>query len=113
MQSATERVRVGLPEIWAVLRVETRGYGSCPTSAHKLFSSGTSSTARRRGALTPWPRVSVIPSPGGYGAGGAHQYERLAEAMSLDRRAALRSASWGIGQVMGFHAQVSGFQTSR
>ena len=30
-------------------------------------------------------------------------------AITLDRRAALRSTSWGIGQVMGFHAESLGY----
>ena len=36
-----------------------------------------------------------------YGAAGAHQYDRLAEAMALDESAALKSASWGMFQLMG------------
>ena len=43
---------------------------------------------------------------------GKYQYERLAAAMVLNRRAALRSASWGIGQVMGFHAETLHMETS-
>src|SRR5262249_14655771 len=49
------------------------------------------------------------PQAGGYGAGGAAQYERLQRALALDRRAALHSASWGIGQLMGFNAQIAGY----
>src|SRR5581483_5777658 len=49
------------------------------------------------------------PQPGGYGPPGAAQYDRLARAIALDRAAALRSASWGLGQVMGFNAQAAGF----
>jgi N-acetylmuramidase len=35
--------------------------------------------------------------------GGEGEYERLHRAMALDRRAALRSASWGAAQIMGFN----------
>ncbi len=49
------------------------------------------------------------PAPGGYGQGGAAQYDRLERAQLLDRGAALRSASWGIGQVMGFNAASAGY----
>lgn len=49
------------------------------------------------------------PSPGGYGAAGEHQYGRLAEAIVLDRTAALQSASWGRYQVMGFNAELCGW----
>jgi hypothetical protein len=44
-----------------------------------------------------------------YGAAGAHQYDRLAEAIALDRTAALQSASWGRFQVMGENFAVCGF----
>jgi N-acetylmuramidase len=44
-----------------------------------------------------------------YGATGAHQYDRLACAIKLDREAALSSASWGGFQVMGFNHASCGF----
>jgi hypothetical protein len=47
--------------------------------------------------------------PGEYGNKGSHQYERLSRALQLDRKAALESASWGIGQVMGFNSALVGF----
>jgi len=45
-----------------------------------------------------------------YGVGGAHQYERLAEAMELDEHAALQSASWGRFQIMGENYAMVGFR---
>ena len=33
--------------------------------------------------------------------GGAGEYERLAEAIALNREAALKSASWGMFQILG------------
>ncbi len=36
-----------------------------------------------------------------YGAAGAHQYDRLEEAIGLDQTAALEAASWGMFQIMG------------
>src|SRR5258708_12741422 len=50
-------------------------------------------------------------SPGGYGPSGAHQYDRLELAIAKDQTAALQSASWGIGQIMGLHFQAAGFQS--
>ncbi len=46
---------------------------------------------------------------GGY-AGGAPEYARLDEALLLDRKAALKSASWGIGQIMGGNYRAAGFR---
>jgi hypothetical protein len=53
------------------------------------------------------PRISSA-APGGY-RGGAREYERLDEAIGLNRTAALASASWGICQVMGYNAKMAGF----
>lgn len=36
-------------------------------------------------------------------------YPRLGLAMKIDRPAALRSASWGMGQIMGFNAKLAGY----
>jgi hypothetical protein len=43
--------------------------------------------------------------------GGQGEYARLAKAMTLDRTAALRSASWGAAQIMGFNHKLAGFDT--
>jgi hypothetical protein len=48
------------------------------------------------------------PVPGGY-LGGAAEYGRLNGASTLDADAALQSASWGIGQLMGFNYGVIGY----
>ena len=44
-----------------------------------------------------------------YGAPGAHQYDRLDEAIELNRRAAMESASWGKFQIMGFNCKAAGY----
>jgi len=105
----TERLGVYAAEIWAVLTVETRGCGFLLDRRPLiLFERHVFSRATRGRFDARAPEVSQ-PDWGGYGAGGAHQYDRLQQAMSLDRTAALRSASWGIGQVMGFHAESVGY----
>lgn len=43
--------------------------------------------------------------------GGQAEYVRLNKAMQLDRTAALKSASWGAGQIMGFNHKLAGFDT--
>lgn len=52
--------------------------------------------------------ASVSGKRGGYKRGAA-EYTRLEEAIGLDREAALKSASWGKFQVMGFNHAVCGF----
>ena len=55
------------------------------------------------------PNISN-PKAGGYGASST-QHERLAEAVKLNRNAALMSASWGKFQIMGFNFALSGFNS--
>lgn len=43
--------------------------------------------------------------------GGQGEYIRLADAMKLDREAALKATSWGGGQIMGFNHKLAGFAT--
>ena len=103
-------LRATSPQVWAVLSVETRGFGFLPDrrpqilfERHKFheLTSGRFSAAH--------PDISN-PHAGGY-AGGAAEYPRLERAISLDRPAALQSASWGLGQVMGFNHKRVGFAT--
>src|SRR5207245_8866810 len=55
---------------------------------------------------------SSQPTAGGYGTAGASQYDRLNAAMQLDQAAALKSTSWGLGQIMGENFEVAGFSTA-
>ncbi len=55
------------------------------------------------------PNVSN-PTPGGYGPSNK-QHARLAEAVKLNREAALMSASWGKFQIMGFNFALCGFNS--
>lgn len=49
------------------------------------------------------------PTPGGYGAAGVYQHEKLGFAAELDHEAALESCSWGLFQIMGFNHERAGF----
>lgn len=42
-------------------------------------------------------------------SGGAGEYDRLAKALALDRSAALKSASWGMFQILGVNHRLAGF----
>jgi hypothetical protein len=100
---------VGAAELWAVIGVETTGCGFLPDRRPKiLFERHVFSRETSHVYDATQADISNRRS-GGYGAAGAPQYERLERAMALDRRAALRSASWGIGQVMGYHAVDLGY----
>lgn len=65
--------------------------------------------------LTPLPVSKTRPDlsnpkPGGY-LGGTREWERLNAAILFDRTAALKSASWGLGQIMGFNHVAAGYST--
>lgn len=93
---------------WAVMTVETRGFGFLSDRRPKiLFERHVFSKRTGRKFDKSHPDISK-PTQGGYGVGGANQYARLARAMSLDRTAALESASWGLGQVMGYNHKQAG-----
>lgn len=106
----TDQMQIRAPELWAVLSVETRGTGFMPDRRpFILYERHVFSKETNRRFDAAHPDISNRQS-GGYGAGGAHQYDRLQRAIALDRQAALDSASWGIGQVMGFNAKIAGYQ---
>ncbi|MDD5170914.1 MAG: N-acetylmuramidase family protein, partial [Syntrophales bacterium] len=103
------RLGTGAAEIWSLLTVETRGCGFLPDRRpFILYERHIFSRETNHKFDLSYPDISNR-APGGYGAGGANQYDRLSRAIDLDRRAALRSASWGIGQVMGFNAEIAGY----
>ncbi len=107
-QSAS-RLGVGLPALWAVMTVETKGCGFIGDRRPQILFERhifRKETGGRFDAVAP---DLSNPAAGGYGATGAFQHDRLLRAIALDRAAALRSTSWGLGQVMGFNAGEAGF----
>jgi len=107
--AVAERLRVFAPEIWAILTVETRGAGFLPDRRPLILFERHVFHRETQGKFSDqFPDVSNE-KPGGYGQGGEAQYDRLARAIRLDRTAALKSASWGIGQVMGNNFAMVGY----
>jgi hypothetical protein len=104
-----ERLRVGLPEIWSVLKVETSGCGFIADRRPQILFERHVFHRETGGRFDAVDADISATTAGGYGASGAHQYDRLGRAIALDRTAALRSSSWGIGQVMGSNATLVGF----
>jgi hypothetical protein len=99
---------VGAAEIWTVVAVETRGCGFLADRRPRILFERHVFHRRTNGAHDATdPSISNAVA-GGY-LGGALEYERLQRAMRLDRDAALKSTSWGLGQVMGFNAMMAGY----
>jgi hypothetical protein len=109
ISEVTDRMQIGGPELWAVVNVETRGCGFLPDRRPAiLYERHIFSRETNHQFDAAHPDISNREA-GGYGAGGAHQYDRLARAIALNRKAALDSVSWGIGQLMGFNAEIAGY----
>lgn len=95
--------------LWAILTVETRGFGFMPDRRPKILFERHVFAKRTGGRYSLGnPDISNA-EPGGYMATGVGEYGRLAKAMVLDRVAALESASWGLGQIMGYNARSIGY----
>jgi N-acetylmuramidase/Putative peptidoglycan binding domain len=107
LASVAGMLGVFAPEVWTVLAVETSGCGFLPDRRPQILYE-RHFFHRLTGGRFDDGDISD-PAPGGYGPGGAHQYDRLAAAIQLDRTAALKSASWGIGQIMGNNFAMAGF----
>jgi len=95
----------------AVCDVESAGSGFLPDKRPRLLFEAHvfgRLTGHRYDAAHPnvsapsWNRAL-------YGAPGAHQYDRLAAAIALDRGAALEAASWGLFQILGLNHAQCGF----
>jgi hypothetical protein len=106
--AACDTLSVHAAELWAILTVETRGCGFLSDRRPLiLFERHYFSRLTKRRFDAQSPDISNK-QWGGY-SGGTREYERLGRAVKLDRTAALRSASWGLGQVMGENFKAAGF----
>src|SRR6266545_1040440 len=108
LDEVTELLGVGPAEIWTVLSVETKGFGYLPDRRPAILFERHLFRKQTGGKFDAAnPNISSS-TTGGY-MGGAKEYDRLAQAIALDRRAALNSASWGIGQILGSNFVAAGF----
>jgi hypothetical protein len=108
---AATGLSVGTAEIAAVFSVETHGAGFLPDRRPQiLFERHIFSRLTGGNYDVTHPDISC-PTAGGYGNSGANQHDRLAQALLLNREAALSSASWGLAQVMGENYRAAGFAT--
>jgi peptidoglycan hydrolase-like protein with peptidoglycan-binding domain len=111
IERAAALIDVSPATLWSVVTVETRGVGFMPDRRpYVLFERHVFS--RRTNGRFDATKPDISGPPGGYGAYGAHQYDRLDAAITCDRQAALESASWGLGQIMGFNARAAGYASA-
>lgn len=106
------QIGVGEDELHAFIDVETRGSGfddkgrpAILFERHKFYEYVP---AAKRDAAVKAGLANK--TPGGYGK-ESDQYPKLLKAIAIDRKAALYSCSWGLGQVMGFNHKLAGYAT--
>jgi N-acetylmuramidase/Putative peptidoglycan binding domain len=117
VRQAAEAINVEYAALRAVIEIEAAGSGFIadgrPTILyeahvfHRLTGGRYVSSRDRHGVA-----LSVaIWNKSLYGAGGAHQWERLEDAAKLDWDAAHQACSWGAGQILGTNHVTAGHPT--
>lgn len=109
------RLGVGEDHIHMFLDVETNGSGFLKNGeVKKLFERHKFHKELKGGDPAKLKRAInaglANPRAGGYGPESA-QRAKIEKAMAIDETAALRSTSWGLGQVMGFNHKAAGYPT--
>jgi N-acetylmuramidase len=115
-QNAMDSLGIDSPTLWAMLHVETRGCGYFASRRPQILFERHIFSRLTQGAWDATAPDVSNPLPGGYGASGDFQYSRLGKAYGLDpsaQDAALKSTSWGLGQVLGLNASSVGYQSVR
>jgi len=113
LEELADIYRINICNLKAVLAVESAGSGfllsePAPSRPKILFE------AHWFYKLTPQPVSKVRPDLStprwnkSLYKGGSAEYSRLEDAVSFDYHNALKSASWGLGQVMGFNFELAG-----
>jgi uncharacterized protein (TIGR02594 family) len=112
-RAAAKRLGVDVAAIKAVAEVEASGSGMLKSGKPKiLFEAHVFSDQTGGKYDKSHPNLS---SPSWnrslYGAAGEHQWSRFERASALDANAAMKSASWGRFQIMGFNHKAAGYAT--
>ena len=109
-EAAAAQLGCDVAVIRAVCAVEAPKGGFLPSGEPTiLFERHQFSKRTGRKFDAGYPHISN-PKPGGY-KGGQAEHLRLAEAVALDRDAAMESTSWGKFQIMGFNYAPAGFES--
>lgn len=118
LDDAAKALNVDKATIRAICEVEASGSGFLPSGRPKILFEGHVFWAELlRVNLNPrdflpanrdilyqkWTKEHYL--------GGTGEYTRLKRAMEIHEAAALKSASWGLFQIMGFNHAVCGFET--
>ncbi|WP_367989242.1 N-acetylmuramidase family protein [Vibrio sp. NTOU-M3] len=109
-EQAAEALSCDVAAVKAVSEVESAGSGFFNNGAPAiLFEAHQFSKYSQHRFDESHPDISSRKWDRSLYVGGEKEYERLQKAMQLDRTAALKSASYGRYQIMGFNHQASGY----
>lgn len=111
--AAASTYDVPVAALKTVIEVEAAGEGFLPDGRPKILFEAHYFSARTRSRYdASHPTISApYPDSRQLYVGGAGEHDRLAEAKVLNESAALESASWGAGQVMGANWRDLGFSS--
>jgi hypothetical protein len=100
---------VDYASLCAVMEVESKGSGFTDGKMVILFEAHHFSKFTRGKHDISHPDISSKTWNRALYKKGAEEYARFEKALSIDRTAALLSASYGLGQIMGFNYKVAGY----
>lgn len=100
-QECLEKLKIEASLLWAIIRVETTGAG---------FNKNRSLVVRFESHKFEKFAGKVAP----YNRGSSQEkvYERINHAANIDQLAAAKATSYGLGQTMGFNAELVGYKTN-
>lgn len=112
-KAAAHSLGVRVEVIKAVAKVESNGLGFFPDGqAVILFEPHIFGKLTNYRYVVSHPHLSRRGwDRKAYGPTGQHQHNKLAQAVALNRDAALMSASWGQFQIMGFNWEACGYRS--
>lgn len=120
LKAAAEVLGVPIAAVRAVNQVESRGSGYLADGRpvilferHVFFRELEKAGVDAQAIASKYPTLCAH-ERGGY-SGGSAEWTRmeLAASVSYHREAALRSASWGLFQIMGYHASALGYASAQ
>jgi len=109
-EKAAQLLNVEVAAIKAVTMVESNGGGYLPSKRPRiLFESAIFGRLTAQKYTQSNPNISTKSWDKSTYRGGEKEYDRLAEAMKLDEQSALKSASWGLFQILGSNCKSCGY----
>lgn len=112
IQRCAAMIDVPVPALRAVIAVESAGSGFIADGLPKILFEGHIFHRETDGAYADErPDLCYERWTKAHYKGGRGEYDRLLDAIDFDADAAMRSCSWGLGQVMGFNHAICGHAT--